>query len=83
MTLKQIGTLARLISSSAICLTFLNKSINLEELKESIKYFFEKTGTRITYSATLELHEQNKRYALITMCIGVGQGIALIIENNL
>ncbi len=39
------------------------------------------TGARITYSAALELQEQNKRYALITMCIGVGQGYAAIIEN--
>ena len=40
------------------------------------------TGTRIAYSAALELQEQQKRYALITMCIGVGQGYAAIIENT-
>ena len=39
------------------------------------------TGTRIALSAALELQEQNKRYALITMCIGVGQGYACVIEN--
>ncbi|WP_426429390.1 3-oxoadipyl-CoA thiolase [Winogradskyella sp. HB-48] len=39
------------------------------------------TGTRIAYSAALELKEQNKRYALVTMCIGVGQGFACIIEK--
>ncbi|TJY37130.1 3-oxoadipyl-CoA thiolase [Pontimicrobium aquaticum] len=39
------------------------------------------TGTRIAYSAALELHEQQKQYALVTMCIGVGQGYACIIEN--
>jgi acetyl-CoA acetyltransferase family protein len=39
------------------------------------------TGTRICYSAALELQETNKRYALITMCIGVGQGYAAIIER--
>lgn len=39
------------------------------------------TGTRIAYSAALELKKQNKKYALITMCIGVGQGYACIIEN--
>ncbi|MDY2585710.1 3-oxoadipyl-CoA thiolase [Winogradskyella aquimaris] len=39
------------------------------------------TGTRIAYSAALELKEQNKRYALVTMCIGVGQGYACIIEK--
>lgn len=39
------------------------------------------TGARIVYSAALELHEQNKKYALITMCIGVGQGYAVVIEK--
>jgi 3-oxoadipyl-CoA thiolase len=39
------------------------------------------TGTRICYSAALELKEQQKRYALVTMCIGVGQGYAAIIER--
>ena len=39
------------------------------------------TGTRIAYTAALELNEQNKRYALVTMCIGVGQGYAAILEN--
>ena len=39
------------------------------------------SGARITYSAALELHEQNKRYALATMCIGVGQGYAVILEK--
>lgn len=39
------------------------------------------TGARIAYSAALELKEQNKRYALVTMCVGVGQGYAAIIEN--
>lgn len=39
------------------------------------------SGARIIYSAALELHEQNKKYALVTMCIGVGQGYAAIIEK--
>ncbi len=39
------------------------------------------TGTRVAYSAALELQETRKRYALVTMCIGVGQGYAAIIEN--
>ncbi len=39
------------------------------------------TGARITYSAALELQKSNKRYALATMCIGVGQGYAVILEN--
>jgi acetyl-CoA acetyltransferase len=39
------------------------------------------TGARIAYSASLELQITGKRYALITMCIGVGQGYAAIIER--
>ena len=39
------------------------------------------TGARICYSAALELQITKKRYALITMCIGVGQGYAAIIER--
>jgi 3-oxoadipyl-CoA thiolase len=39
------------------------------------------SGARILGSAALELHEQNKKYALVTMCIGVGQGYAVVIEK--
>jgi len=39
------------------------------------------TGARIAYSAALELQKTGKRYALITMCIGVGQGYAAVIER--
>jgi acetyl-CoA acyltransferase len=39
------------------------------------------TGARIINSAAIELHEQNKKYALVAMCIGVGQGYAAIIEK--
>lgn len=39
------------------------------------------SGSRITYSAALELHKTGKKYALATMCVGVGQGYAVILEN--
>ena len=39
------------------------------------------TGSRILQSAAIELHKQNKKYALVAMCIGVGQGYATIIER--
>ncbi len=39
------------------------------------------TGARILQTAMLELHKTNKKYALVTMCIGVGQGYATIIEK--
>lgn len=39
------------------------------------------TGARITYSAAMELQRTGKRYALVTMCIGVGQGYAVVLER--
>jgi 3-oxoadipyl-CoA thiolase len=39
------------------------------------------SGARLVTTACNQLHRTNGRYALITMCIGVGQGIALIIEK--
>jgi 3-oxoadipyl-CoA thiolase len=39
------------------------------------------TGARMLNAAAIELNDQNKRYALVTMCVGVGQGYAAIIEK--
>ena len=39
------------------------------------------SGARITFAAALELQKQQKRYALATMCIGLGQGYAVILER--
>lgn len=39
------------------------------------------SGARIAYSAALELSRSNKRYALVSMCIGVGQGYAVVLER--
>ncbi|MGE0562590.1 MAG: 3-oxoadipyl-CoA thiolase [Flavobacteriales bacterium] len=39
------------------------------------------TGARILQTAAIELKKTNKRYALVTLCIGVGQGYATIIER--
>ena len=39
------------------------------------------SGARITGTAALELSLKGKRYALATMCIGVGQGIAVALER--
>ena len=38
------------------------------------------TGTRITAKAAQILKREQKRYALATQCIGLGQGIATILE---
>jgi 3-oxoadipyl-CoA thiolase len=39
------------------------------------------SGTRISYSLALELHEKNEKYGLATMCVGLGQGYAMVIEK--
>jgi len=39
------------------------------------------SGARLVLTATEELQRTGGRYALCTMCIGVGQGIAMVIER--
>jgi acetyl-CoA acetyltransferase len=39
------------------------------------------SGARIVYSAALELQLRQKKYALATMCIGVGQGYAVLLQR--
>ncbi|MDO8250222.1 MAG: 3-oxoadipyl-CoA thiolase [Rhodoferax sp.] len=39
------------------------------------------SGARLVTTAVNQLHRNGGRYALCTMCIGVGQGIALVIER--
>lgn len=39
------------------------------------------TGARLLTTAMYELMETNKKYALCTLCVGVGQGYAVILEN--
>jgi len=39
------------------------------------------SGVRMALTATRELHRRGGKYALCTMCIGVGQGIALVLER--
>ncbi|MBB3192253.1 3-oxoadipyl-CoA thiolase [Halomonas cerina] len=39
------------------------------------------SGARLLMTAAHELQKRNKRYALCTMCVGVGQGIATLIER--
>ena len=39
------------------------------------------SGSRLLTTMVHALHRENKRYGLVTMCIGVGQGIAMIVER--
>ena len=40
------------------------------------------SGARLIISAVNQLHRTNERYAICTMCVGVGQGIAVLIEKT-
>jgi 3-oxo-5,6-didehydrosuberyl-CoA/3-oxoadipyl-CoA thiolase len=39
------------------------------------------SGSRLLLTAAVELHEKRQRYALCTMCVGLGQGMATVIER--
>ena len=39
------------------------------------------SGARLALTAALELHDRGARRALATMCIGVGQGISVLLES--
>ena len=40
-----------------------------------------RSGARITGKAASLLHREKKKYALATMCIGGGQGMAMVLEK--
>ena len=39
------------------------------------------SGARLALSASIDLHERHAKRAIATMCIGVGQGIAMLLER--
>lgn len=39
------------------------------------------SGARLALSASRYLQQQQKRYAIVSLCIGVGQGLAMLLEN--
>jgi len=40
------------------------------------------SGARILQTAAMEIQKQQKQYALVTMCVGVGQGYAVVLERT-
>ena len=39
------------------------------------------SGARLALTAAIELQKQKKQFALVTMCVGVGQGYAMVLER--
>jgi len=70
-------------SQSLACIKDLNideKKVNLDGGALALGHPLGATGARITGKAAELLKRENKKYALSTQCIGLGMGIATVIE---
>ena len=73
-------------AQSIACLDALNLSIDDERINPqggaiALGHPLGMTGARLLHTAALQLPRTNKRYALCTMCVGVGLGYAVILER--
>jgi len=71
-------------SQSLACIKDLNievKKVNLDGGAIALGHPLGATGARITGKAAELLRRENKKYALATQCIGLGQGIATVLET--
>jgi len=71
-------------SQSLACIKELNidqKKVNLDGGALALGHPLGATGARITGKAAELLKRENKKYALSTQCIGLGMGIATVIES--
>ena len=71
-------------SQSLACIQDLDideKKVNLDGGALALGHPLGATGARITGKAAQILRRENKKYALATQCIGLGMGIATIIES--
>jgi len=71
-------------SQSLACIKDLNidpKKVNIDGGAIALGHPLGATGVRITAKAAQILRREKKKYALATQCIGLGQGIATILES--
>ena len=71
-------------SQSLACIKELKmnpKKVNIEGGAIALGHPLGATGTRITAKAASLMYEDNKKFALATQCIGLGQGIATVLER--
>ena len=71
-------------SQSLACMDELNidpSKVNIDGGAIALGHPLGATGARITAKAAQILKRENKKYALVTQCIGLGQGIATILEK--
>lgn len=62
-------------------LDVVDKKVNLNGGAIALGHPLGCSGARITGSLAHQLRDNNKKYGLATMCIGLGQGVATVIEN--
>jgi acetyl-CoA acyltransferase len=62
-------------------LEVMDKKVNLNGGAIALGHPLGCSGARITGSLAHQLRDNNKKYGLATMCIGLGQGVATVIEN--
>ena len=71
-------------SQSIACIKELQinpEIVNIEGGAIALGHPLGATGTRITAKAAYLMNKHNKKYALATQCIGLGQGIATVLER--
>jgi len=71
-------------SQSLACIKELQinpNKVNIEGGAIALGHPLGATGSRITAKAASLMNKKNKRYALATQCIGLGQGIATVLEK--
>ena len=59
----------------------MNKKVNLNGGAIALGHPLGCSGARITGTLAHQLRDNNKKYGLATMCIGLGQGVATVIES--
>jgi acetyl-CoA acyltransferase len=62
-------------------LELADKKVNLNGGAIALGHPLGCSGARITGTLAHQLRQNNKKYGLATMCIGLGQGVATVIEN--
>tara|TARA_Y100000590_G_scaffold376396_1_gene441937 strand:+ start:2678 stop:3802 length:1125 start_codon:yes stop_codon:yes gene_type:complete len=88
LTIKDIDVIElneAFASQSLACINDLNidvKKVNLDGGAIALGHPLGATGARITGKAAQLLRRENKKYALSTQCIGLGMGIATILETT-
>ena len=76
-----VGTLAGNTTMTQILLGLDPARVNVRGGAIALGHPLGASGARLATTAINRLHTTGGRYALCTMCIGVGQGIAMVVEN--